>query len=73
MQKPMQALKLVKGTYNTFDLNLMGVRTLPLGILRGIFIKLPQISKLIFDTLLLAYYQDVNKFKMDTLKLALLT
>ena len=39
VQKPTQAIKSVKGTGNTFDLNPKWARTLPLGIFHGIFIE----------------------------------
>jgi hypothetical protein len=39
VQKPIQALKSIKGPGNTFDLNPKWARTLPLGIFHGIFIE----------------------------------
>jgi hypothetical protein len=59
--KPTQALRVVKGPGNTFDLNPKWARTLPsLIYFHEIFIDIPlhnyfyQISDLIFDTLLWA-------------------
>jgi len=59
VQKPTQALKPVKGSDNTFDLNPKWARTLPSFIYFSLVIhrdptpqKKNQISKLIVDTLL---------------------
>jgi hypothetical protein len=60
VQKPTQALKLVKGPRNTFDINPKWARTLPSliyvswDIYRDPLHKKNSISKLIFDTLLWA-------------------
>jgi hypothetical protein len=61
VQKLTQALKSIKGLGlgNTFDLNLKWARSLPSGILHGIFIeplsrKFIFLSKSTFDTLLWA-------------------
>jgi hypothetical protein len=50
-------LKAVKSPGNTFDLNPIWARTLPLEILQGMFIDPHPILKLTFDTLMWAWVQ----------------
>jgi hypothetical protein len=54
VQKATQRLKAVKDPGNIFDLNSIWARTLPLGILQGMFMDSHPILKLTFDTLLRA-------------------
>jgi len=48
VQKSTQELKLVKVLGHTFDLNPKWARTLPLGIVHGIFIEPPSLHNLFF-------------------------